>query len=376
MNCRICGNSELDLVLDLGYHPPSDAFLSDLNQPETYYPLRLVQCPKCSLAQLDYTVPRETLFGDDYPYETGCNKDGIRHFAELAKTTLDRYNLKSSDLIVDIGSNDGTLLSHFHNIGCRVTGVEPVKTIAERAKVKTECGFWSYEMAVYLEACYGKAKVITATNVFAHVDDLHEFIKGVDSLLADDGVFIIEAPYLGNMIKNLAYDQIYHEHLCYFNGGDIENLVGQYGMNIEDEESLKIHGGSVRYYISKGTPKPHYGSPYPFSNFITRVERHRTALLGFIGSPSSFVGVSAPAKGNTLLNYCGISLPYITDNSPRKIGKFTPGRHIPVYSDEKLLEEQPPFAMILAWNWKEQIKKNLSDYKGAWIIPFPEPHIE
>lgn len=375
MRCRICGYSNLNLILDLGYHPPSDAFLKTLNEPETYYPLRLVQCAKCGLAQLDYTVPKEELFKNDYPYETGNNSEGVKHFAELAKSTLDRYHLKSSDLVVDIGSNDGTLLSHFANMGCRVIGVEPVESIAQDAKARTINGFWDMEMAGTILQCLGSAKVITATNVLAHNDDLHEFMEAVDFLLADDGVFIVEAPSLDSLIDNLAYDTIYHEHLCYFSGDPLAYLVGIHGLNIVDTEFKEIHGGSTRYHISRGERTKTFARVF-FEDFAHRVEIHRLDLRRMMPKGSTVVGVSAPAKGNTLLNYCGLDLKYVTDNSPGKIGRFTPGRHIPVYSDDRLLEEQPDYALLLAWNWKDQIKKNLSDFKGSWIIPLPELHIE
>lgn len=374
MNCRVCGYGYLDLVLDLGYHPPSDAFLSDLNQTETYYPLRMVQCPKCGLAQLDHTVPKEVLFNNDYPYETGTNVDGIKHFAELAKTVLDAYQLQSVDLVVDIGSNDGTLLSHFKTMGCRVLGVEPVKHIAKHAKVRTLDGFWDVNLARKIVESYGKAKVITATNVFAHVDDLHEFMGAVDVLLDKNGVFVVEAPSLRCLVDELAYDTIYHEHLSYLDQFPVSVLVSQYNMNVVATEHRQVHGGTTRYYILRGEYREPRGEPVDFTGFAHRVMLHRLNLKRIV--PPDCVGVSAPAKGNTLLNVVPIDLRYVTDNSPRKINRFTPGRHFPVYGDHRLLEDQPGFALILAWNWKEQIKRNLSDYKGVWIVPFPEPHFE
>jgi len=248
MNCRICGNKNLKLFLDLGHHPPSDAFLTEeqLQEPEIHYPLQVYYCERCGLSQLGYIVPKEILFGDDYPYTTGTNKAGVEHFREFAREVTKKYSLTKNDLVVDIGGNDGTLLEGFNT---RTVNVEPVKTIESKVGKVTQ--YWSCPTAHYIEHKHGKAKVILATNVFAHVDDIHDFMEGVDVLLADDGAFIIEAPHMDELLRNNEYDTIYHEHLSYLSHKPIEYLCNMYDMTIVDSKYIDFHGGSYRYCIHR-----------------------------------------------------------------------------------------------------------------------------
>ena len=247
MNCRICNSNNLKLGLDLGYQPPSDEFVKeeDLKTLHTNYPLQLYYCRTCGLVQLGFTVPKETLFNNDYPYETGVNSQGIEHFRELANSVYSKFKPKH---VIDIGSNDGTLLKEFENLGCGVLGVEPVKSIASKAKVKTLPLFWNPDLALNLRP----SEVVTACNVFAHVSDLHNFLKGIDNVLTTNGVFIIEAPYLYDMFNGLAYDTIYHEHLCYLSPKPLQHLLDMHHMVIFDMHRLPdIHGGSMRYFIGR-----------------------------------------------------------------------------------------------------------------------------
>lgn len=385
MKCRICSGTDLVLKLDLGHHPPSDAFLTaeQLNQPETYYPLQLFYCKTCSLVQLGYTIPRETLFNSEYPYETGINTQGVEHFNELADTAYNRFKPIH---VIDIGSNDGTLLAEFEKLGCTVLGIEPVKEIARRAKVKTLPLFWSPDLALNLRP----SEVVTACNVFAHVSDMHSFLKGVDNVLTPKGVLIIEAPYLYDMMNGVEYDTIYHEHQCYLSPKPLQHLLAIHHMVIFDMERLPdIHGGTMRYFIGRKAEYlscniSHENFTEDFLNdFAKAVHTHRNSLLSLLWKlkleGKRIVGVSAPAKGNTLLNYCKIGpelLDYVTEKSSLKIGKFTPGMHIKVVPDSRLIKDQVDYALLLAWNWKNQIKKALSEFKGKWIIPLPEPVIE
>jgi len=388
MKCRICNNTNLTLFLDLGHQPPSDAFLTEqqLKEPETYYPLEVYYCNECGLVQLGYTVPKEILFGDDYPYTTGTNTAGVEHFRQFAKDVTERFGLKKDDLVVDIGSNDGTLLQGFKDLGFDVYGIEPVQKAGEIARqngINTAITWWNVKIAQIIGR---KAKVITATNVFAHVDDLHDFMKGIDILLADDGVFVIEAPYLGNLLDNFEYDTMYHEHLSYLTEYPVEVLCNQYGMTVIQSKHQAIHGGSCRYFIKRAKPELKYFFNYKYflEEFSQKVQQHREKLKWMLTcikrAKKRIVGVSAPAKGNTLLNYCKIgteTLDYLTEKSKFKIGKYSPGIHIPVVSDERLIKDQPEYAMVLAWNFKEPIMKNLRKmgYKGNFIIPIPEPVI-
>ena len=399
MKCRICHSENLTKFLDLGYHPPSDAFLDNLNEPETHYPLTVYVCENCELFQLGYVVPKEILYNDKYPYETGMNVEGVAHFGLFAQKVVRDFNLGSGDLVVDIGSNDGTLLSGFKDFGCVVLGVEPVRVLAEKTEsrgIPVANGFFgkfARHFSRFKDLNISEARVITATNVFAHVDNLHDFMMGINSLLAPDGVFIIEAPSAGDLLERFEYDTIYHEHLSFLHLKPLSILFEQYGMFIDTVEWYPVHGGTNRYYVKreKVGAKPVLFLPLPsFSGFAEKVEKNRDELVRLLRSikrkhgglkGKRIVGVSAPAKGNTLLNYCKIgteTLDYITEKSDLKIGKYTPGSHIPIVPDSRLLEDMPDYALILAWNWAEQIMNNLKEYTdrgGKWIIPIPEPHI-
>lgn len=398
MKCRLCFTENIPRFLNLGFHPISDGFLTEvqLHHMEITYPLEVFYCEKCGLVQLGYVVSQDILFGDDYPYTTGTNAAGVEHFKQFAEETVERFRLKN-DFIVDIGSNDGTLLQWFEYTGCKVCGVEPVRTI--KSKVDKVPGFWNIAVANLLHCQHGKAKVITATNVFAHCPDLHGFMKGIDILLDDKGVFIIESPYLLDLIDNLEYDTIYHEHLSVLAVRPLKYLLDQYNMEIFDIKRVDFHGGSLRYFISRKYADHNW---HPISsgvnegielekreidlvklkNFAYKVAEARDNLIWYLlslkRSGKSVAGVCASAKGNTLLNYCGIDLPYITEKSELKIGKYSPGRHIPIVPDERLIEEQPDYALLLACNFKGSIPKILRDkgYKGKFILPWPSPHTE
>lgn len=386
IKCRICGTSRLDLVLNLGLHPPSDAFMTkeQLSEPEVAYPLHLYRCQNCSLVQIGYTVPPTTLFNDNYPYETGVNAKGVEHFRELAKTVYERCH---PETVIDIGSNDGTLLEGFQELGCQVLGVEPVKKIAESAKVKTFNKFWGYGTATKVH----KVDVITTTNVLAHVTDIHSFMKGVTQALAAGGTFVVEAPYLFDMLNNVEYDTIYHEHLCYFSLKSMDYLMRMHDMIIYHYQQFPVHGGTMRYFI--GRTKDHAPVELPHENFLDeflsefarKVPETRTKLLNLLWKlkleGKRIAGISAPAKGNTLLNYCGIGpeiLDYVTEKSLLKIGRYTPGQHHLVVSDDYLIKDGPDYGLVLAWNWKDQICNKLRErgFKGKFIIPIPEPVIE
>ena len=255
MNCRICDNTKLTEVLNLGHHPPSDAFLTkdQLSQPEIHYPLSLYHCPRCGLGQLSYVVPKEVLFNEKYPYQTGQNEGGRIHFKGLADSVVSKYGLKHGSLVVDIGGNDGTLLSYFKEHGCEIFNVEPsgVAEISINKGIPTAYEFWDRDLAKAIYSTGGFAKVIVATNVFAHVDDLHGFMKGVDIMLAEDGVFIVEAPSFSSLISFGEWDTIYHEHLSYLDYDSMKYLMAMYNMTVSDLEQLDVHGGTNRYYVTR-----------------------------------------------------------------------------------------------------------------------------
>ena len=383
MICRSCGGTA-DSFLDLGHQPPSDNFLSfaQLSEPETFYPLEVFACKDCALIQIGYVVPPDELFNKDYPYETGVNVGGVRHFAKFANDVSSRFN---PNFIIDIGSNDGTLLSGFKGLGCKVLGIEPCTHIALKANksgITTVPFFWGDDFTF----CFRYADVITATNVFAHIPDLHAFIRCVDRNLTKDGVFIVENPYWPDTVDSGQYDQIYHEHLYYWSLGPIDKLMGMFGMEVFDMQPQTIHGGSMRYFIGrKGRHQ------YIRHNIKKATERelnvdldlfaggviwHKMSLNSMLDNNFVCAGIGAAAKGNTLINYCEVDLNEIFEHphSP-KIGKFSPGRHIPVISEVEL--DGHEHLLILAHNWADEIIFKLRGlgYKGRFIVPFPEPRI-
>lgn len=405
MRCRICHSRSLTKFLDLGFSPPADAFLSldELKEPEVWYPLEVFICNNCNLVQLGYVVSPDILFQRNYPYESSTTTTAVEHFHSLAKSAFSRFGLNSNDLVVDIGSNVGVLLQGFKNHGVEVLGIEPAPNICEIARkngIETINDFFSKELALRIVKTKKKAKIVTGTNVVAHIDDLHSLVRALDALLEKNGVFIFEAPYLVDLIENLEYDTIYHEHLSYLSVKPMNMLFRNFRMEIFDVEKVSIHGGSLRYFVARENTYPISGNVAKFielenekkiydiatlRNFSNSVQRNREELVWMLKSikrkGKRIAGVSAPAKGMTLLNYCRIgpeTLDFITEKSALKIGKYTPGMHIPVLPDSELIKQMPDYALLLAWNFAEEIMKNLKDYKdagGKFIIPIPEPRI-
>ena len=404
-SCRMCKSNNIKNFLDLGFSALSDNFLTieQLEDSENFFPLTVNLCSDCGLCQLGYVVPPELMFNKDYPYDSSTTRTGREHFTKMGIDICDRFHLIQNSLVVDVGSNSGVLLSAFKLKGMKVLGIEPSSKLANAAiekGVDTFIDFFSNNLVKKILDDYGKVSVITATNVFAHIDDLDNFMNTSDSLLVEDGIIVIEAPYLLNLIENLEYDTIYHEHLSYLSVKPMIKFLQKFGFEIFDIKKQFIHGGTLRYFISRKNKKvitqevSNYlklendsglYSKEKLNNFATLVKNHRTTLMELLNdlkkSGKKIVGISAPAKGNTLLNYCKIDseiLDYVTERNPFKIGKFTPGMHIPVYSDKKLLEDQPDYALILAWNFADEIIKNNSIYQergGKFIIPTPKPKI-
>jgi 2-polyprenyl-3-methyl-5-hydroxy-6-metoxy-1,4-benzoquinol methylase len=403
--CRMCQSSRLHLFLDLGYSALSDGFLTknDLNKAETSYPLNVLTCKNCGLCQLGYVVPPQYMFNKNYPYDSSTTKSGREHFFKMGKDICNFFNLQVNSLVMDVGSNTGVLLSSFKSKNMRVLGIEPsdnVANVARKKKIDTITDFFSHKLAKKVVKKYGKVSVLTATNVFAHINNLDDFMNGVKTLLKHDGILIIEAPYLVNLIDNLEYDTIYHEHLSYISVKPMKQFCIKHKMELFNVEMKKIHGGTMRYFIARQGKRKitknvnNYlkieNHKKIYSNkqleiFAKKVYSHRSDLIKLIfnikKSGKKIVGISAPAKGNTLLNYCKIGpdlLDYITEKNPMKIGKYTPGTHIPVHSDKKLLSDKPDYALLLAWNFSEEIMKNNESYKknkGKFIIPLPYPKI-
>ena len=255
--CQLCGNTELEVQLDLGFHPPCDSLLwpHQLNQAERRYPLRLVTCPNCSLAQIDHVVAADELFFPDYPYRSGITKTLVDKLSQTAVSTREKYRLTADDLVIDIGSNDGTVLAGFKRFGHRVLGVEAtnIARIANENGIETIQAFFDEALAERVLASHGPATVMTATNVFAHVSALGSIMRGVTKLLRDGGVFVNESHYIVPLLETVQYDSIYHEHLRYYSMKAIIHLFSMYGFTVVDVERIENYGGSIRVFAAKGT---------------------------------------------------------------------------------------------------------------------------
>src|SRR3954470_2305357 len=327
-NCRMCGSERLALFLDLGEMPPADQFLHkhQVSECRDSYPLQVALCEDCGLIQLNYVVPPEILYCDDYPYESSITTAGRRHWDEFARTVKRSLELKADDLVVDIGSNVGVLLQMFKEEGTKVLGVDPaanIAAIANQSGIETLAAFFNTETARQIVASKGHATVVTATNVFAHIDDLHDLMRAVSTLLAERGTFIIEAPYFLELLHSLEYDTIYHEHLSYLSLKPLVRFFKQFGMEIFDAQLRDIHGGSIRLFVRRIGTQAAPVAPIvaqmlaneerekiyeldTLRQFAKNVASNREALRALLTSlkqsGSKIVAVSAPAKGMTLLN--------------------------------------------------------------------------
>lgn len=404
--CRICNSKTLYPFLSLGSMPIPNGFLqqSQLKEKEIFYPLEACVCNKCWLVQLTHVIPAEIMF-KNYLYIPSTSTTMLQHFKTLAEGTIKTYKLKSEDLVIDIGSNDGTLLGYFKEQEIKVLGIDPATNLAQVARLKginTIDDFFSSSLAKKTAAKYGKAKVITATNVVAHINNLHDMCQGIDALLDKDGVFICEFPYLRDLIDKNEFDTIYHEHLSYFSIMPLSILFGKYNFNIIDIQRTSIHGGSIRVYIGrKGSRHKQTETVKDFikqeslkkldklstySDFARRVKVIKRDLVSYLKKLKKegkrIVGYGASAKGNVLLNYCNIStdlLDYIVDSISYKQGLFTPGTHIPIHPESRLEKDTPDYVLLLAWNFADEIIRKQLKYRergGQFIITIPYLRVE
>jgi 2-polyprenyl-3-methyl-5-hydroxy-6-metoxy-1,4-benzoquinol methylase len=379
--------------------PLANSYLDEdqLNLLEESYPIDVCFCTTCGLVQLDYVVPRERLFRN-YAYLTGASEPLKTHFAALADDICQHHHLSQGSFVVDIGSNDGTLLTNFQKMGMHVLGIEPAKNVAQLAisnGIDTVNNFFGLEVAKALVAQHGPADVITATNVLAHITDLSDFLNGINCLMAADAIFVIEVPYLADLIANLEFDTIYHEHLSYFTLSSLNRLFTRFNLNITHASRINVHGGSLRIYVRKGLHRTSQlvdkllksesdlkldslDTYLEFANNIVELGKEiRSLLKSLKANGVNIVGYGAPAKGNVLLNYGQIGtdiLDYIIDTTPFKQGRYTPGMHIPILPPQQFYENQPDFAFLLAWNYADDILQKEIAYRhsgGKFIIPVP-----
>ena len=390
--CRICGGADLYCFLDLGFQPHSDQFRLSLDVPEMQYPLRLARCRGCGFVQLDYVVPPSDLYQTDYLYESSITQTGSDHWAELAGTVSKKLGLVEGAGVIDIGSNDGTLLSKFAALGMNVHGIDPSPEIADIAiarGIPTVKDFFSGDALRSAMKGLPRTDLVTGTNVFAHIDDLEAVLRAVSENIGD-GVFVFESPYFGNFFDGLQYDTVYHQHLSYLSLRPLIPFFEKFDLPIFDVEQTPIHGGSFRVYAGRGRDRTaavdemlanENWTDADMDDFAAKVRQNREDLFSLIHSlwkeGKTIAAVSCPAKGQTLLNYTGVGrfLSFATDKSTLKQGRYTPGTHLKIFSDDALTEQKPDYALLLAWNFADEIIRNNNDFEGRWIVPIPTPTI-
>ena len=399
MTCRVCDSPNVEMFLDLGEQPHCNRLISEDNlaDRETHYPLRVGFCHDCSLVQIDHTIPKEEMFSD-YPYVSGTTRTLVKHFQDTAVRLSQRYGLTPADLVVDIGSNDGTWLAGYKPFSLRVLGVEAARNVAEIALsngIPTLNRFFNEETADLILQTEGHAKLVTGAGVFFHLEELRSVVRGIAKLLADDGVLCVQAIYLGGMIENTAFDQIYHEHLCYYTLRSLEELLSRHGLEVFDVNLQRIHGGSIEVHASRAGVQPvearvqtfremelekRYGEFGTYQAFGTRVWQLRDelkAVLNDYAAKGKFVyAYGAPAKGATLLNSFGIDTRLVqkaVEKNPMKFGYWMPGVRIPIVDESTTA--RPDAYLMLAWNFLDEFMQKEADFLragGVFIVPVPE----
>jgi SAM-dependent methyltransferase len=401
-HCRGCKSTDLFLFLPLGDHPPANGFLApdQVNEPEGRFPLDAHVCLSCGLIQVADHVPPD--FFRHYVYLPSASPLMQRHFRELAGA-LDRRFDRSHGPVVDIGCNDGTFLRAARELGWTTLGIDPATNIVEAVRadgIEVVNEYLTVPVADELVGRHGTAAVVVTTNTIHHIDDLDEFMRAVDRLLADDGTFVVEVPHAEKLVEQNEFDGIYHEHVSQMSIKSFVDLFARFGMRVDDVEPLDVHGGSIRVFGRKG---PKEDTPRPvldlvaqeeraglfrretYERFRARVEALRTELVDLLRSLRAqgrrLAAYGASARGNTVLNYCGIGpdlVEFVADRNPLKQGLYSPGMHVPVRPPEALVDERPDFVLLLAWNFADEVLRQQRDYLeagGAFILPLPRVEV-
>ena len=401
INCQICNSNKMHLILDLGNQPLCDSLLTKemLNNPETTFPLRMLWCEECSLAQLDYCVDGNEVYHPDYPYRTGITKELVEYLISMSDSLIQKYNLNQNDLVVDLGSNDGTLLSGFKEHGIKIIGVEPtnIAKIANKKNIETVQEFFTLDIAKNIKTKSGEASLILATNMFAHMATIGEVISGIEFLLKPNGVFVFENHYLLDVIHGGQFDTIYHEHLRTYSLKSLIKLFSYYDFTVTDVERGTRYGGNIRVHVTKGKNKnvsknvesllklEEESGLYELDTYRKFAARVKTAKKDFMNflfdvkkEGKTIVGNSCPGRCVTLLNYYGVDsdlLPYIAEQSTSlKLDMYLPGKQIPIVNNEILIQEQPDYVVLLAWHYATPIMNQLKErgLKSNFVIPLPD----
>lgn len=402
--CRACGETELRPVLDLGRMPLANALLDegDLGETERRYPLEVVFCPGCSLVQITETVPPEELFRE-YVYFSSYSDTMVDHARELVDRLVEERDLGPDGFVVEVASNDGYLLQFYKERGVQVLGIEPARNVARVAEeergIPTIPEFFDEALAAKVAASEGRADVVHLHNVLAHVADLDGVLAGIRALMAQDGVTVVEVPYVGDLVDHVEFDTIYHEHLCYFSLTALTALFQAAGLAVIDVERIPLHGGSLQVLVAHaGTPPSdrvaelleeeadrgmdRYAYYRDFGGKVQSLRDELLSLLAGLGAEDpALAGYGAAAKATVLLNYLGVgpdTIRYVVDRNPVKQGRYLPGVRIPIRSPEVLVEEMPDAVLVLAWNFADEIMEQQAAYReagGTFVVPLPTPRI-
>jgi SAM-dependent methyltransferase len=401
--CQVCGHAPLETTLSLGYMPPVNQMVSigEVPRQQPWFPTNLLHCAKCDLVQLGLAVDPVIIFPPEYPYTSGTTKVLRDNFADLYAEASAMLALGPKDLVIDIGSNDGTLLSNFQNGGHRVLGIEPTEVgkIADGRGIPTLMRYFTPATAAEVKRQHGPARVVTAANCFAHIEDVHVIVEGILDLLAPDGVFISESHYLIGLLDRLQYDTIYHEHLRYYSVGSLGHLLQMHGLEVFHARPIPSHGGSIRVYAARRGVQPVRDSVGKMLATEPRGEAMRARLSAFRHDVmlsklrllamvrdlkekgARICGISAPSRASTLVNYVGLDeaiIDYVCEiPGSLKIGKCMPGTLIPVVEESRLFTDQPDCAIIFSWHIADELAPKLraKGYRGTLITPLPEPRV-
>ena len=400
--CQVCGSTDLESILFLGYLPPVNTMplIGTPLAEQPAYPAELKYCKQCTLAQLGLIVDPAILFPPSYPYTSGTTRILRENFAELSREVDALYPLRSGDLVVDIGSNDGTLLSNFPRNGVRVFGIEPTNAskLAVERGIPTMMAFFNRATAERARVEQGAAKLVTATNVFAHIEDVHDIVEGILELLQEDGIFISESHYFVSLLETMQYDTIYHEHLRYYTLTSIKALLERHGLDVIHAKRIPTHGGSIRVYAARRSryavresvaaileEERRYVTRETFAAFKSGVVRSKLDLLALLREIKTreerVYAIGAPSRASTLINYVGLDdgiLDCVLEiQGSYKIGKNIPGTVVPVLEESRLIEDQPEYALLLSWHIAEELMPKLRErgFKGRFIVPLPEVRV-